>query len=92
METVGRNSRHTPSGQTREVMRPLLNLHSPLFCSFMRQVQDETLRLSTLGPFAARYSDEEVMVCGYHIPAKTPIITALGVALKNTTQWEDEEK
>ena len=58
----------------------------------MRQVEDETLRLSTLAPFAARYSDKDVVVCDYAVPARTPIITALGVALKNVTQWENEEK
>lgn len=64
----------------------------PFPLSFMRQVEDETLRLSTLAPWAARYSDKDVVVCGYHIPANTPIITALGVALKNTSQYQDEEK
>jgi cytochrome P450 len=58
----------------------------------MRQVQDETLRLSTLAPWAARYSNKDVTVCGYKVPAKTPIITALGVALKNRKEWEEEEK
>lgn len=58
----------------------------------MRQVQDETLRLSTLAPWAARYGDKDVMVCGYQVPARTPIITALGVALKNKQQWQEEEK
>ena len=58
----------------------------------MRQVQDETLRLSTLAPWAARYSSEDVMVCGYRVPANTPVLTALGVALKNTQHWQDEEK
>lgn len=58
----------------------------------MRQVEDETLRLSTLAPWAARYSDKDVWVCGYRIPAQTPVITALGVALKNVEQWQDEEK
>ena len=58
----------------------------------MRQVQDETLRLSTLAPWAARYADKDVRVCGYSIPARTPVIMALGVALKNTQQWKEEEK
>lgn len=62
------------------------------FARFMRQVQDETLRLSTLAPWAARYSDKDVWVCGHRVPARTPIITALGVSLKNTQQWEEEEK
>lgn len=58
----------------------------------MRQVEDETLRLSTLAPWSARYSDKDLVVCGYHVPAQTPIIMALGVALKNTTQWQEEER
>ena len=58
----------------------------------MRQVQDETLRMSTLGPYAARYSDKDISVDGYNVPAGTPIIQALGVALKNETQWEDVHK
>ena len=58
----------------------------------MRQVQDETLRLSSLAPWSAQYSDEDVGVCGYQIRSGTPIIFALGVALKNTTQWTNEER
>ena len=58
----------------------------------MRQVQDETLRLSSLAPWSARYSDEDVGVCGYQIPSGTPIIFAQGMALKNTTQWTNEER
>ena len=57
----------------------------------MRQVQDETLRLTTAS-LAARYGDKDVTVCGYQVPARTPIITALGVALKNKQQWQEEEK
>jgi len=55
----------------------------------MRQVLDETLRRTTLASFAARYSDKDIAVDGYNVPAGTPIIQALGVALKNETQWED---
>ena len=40
----------------------------------MRQVQDETLRVCSLAPWSARYSDEDVGVCGYQIPSGTPII------------------
>ena len=58
----------------------------------MRQVMDETLRMSTLGPYAARYSDKDIVVDGYTVPANTPIIHALGVSLKNETQWEDVYK
>ena len=53
---------------------------------------DETLRMSTLGPYAARYSDKDIVVDGYVVPANTPIIHALGVSLKNETQWEDVYK
>jgi len=48
--------------------------------------------MSTLGPYAARYSDKDISVDGYSVPAGTPIIQALGVALKNETQWEDVHK
>ena len=58
----------------------------------MRQVQDETLRLSTLAPWAARYSNKDITIEGHVIPAATPIIQALGVALKNQVSWEDVEK
>lgn len=59
--------------------------------TYMRKVQDETLRLSTLAPFAARISEEDVGICGYNVPAQTPIIHALGVASKNETIWKDVE-
>ena len=58
----------------------------------MRQVQDETLRVTTLSVFDARYSDKDISVDGYNVPAGTPIIQALGVASKNETQWEDVQK
>ena len=59
---------------------------------FMRQVMDETLRLSTLGPYAARYSNKDIVVCGHTIKAGTPLIHALGVGLKNHTSWKEVEK
>ena len=58
----------------------------------MRQVQDETLRVTTLSVFDARYSDKDISVDGYNVPSGTPIIQALGVASKNETQWEDVQK
>ena len=48
--------------------------------------------MSTLASFAARYSDRDMVVDGYTVPANTPIIHALGVSLKNETQWEDVYK
>ena len=58
----------------------------------MRQVQDETLRLSTLAPWAARYSNKDITIEDHVIPATTPIIQALGVGIKNQLSWEDVEK
>lgn len=48
---------------------------------------DETLRLSTLAPFAARFSDHDIVVGGYKVPAGTPIVHALGVSLKSEAKW-----
>ena len=36
---------------------------------YLRQVQDEVLRLSTLAPYAARFSEDDITVGGYPIPA-----------------------
>ena len=58
----------------------------------LRQVLNEVLRLSVLAPYAARYSDDDIVAGGYLIPAGTPIVIALGVSLKNDTIWNDTEK
>ncbi|XP_011402919.2 PREDICTED: cytochrome P450 20A1-like [Amphimedon queenslandica] len=60
--------------------------------SYLRKVLDETLRLSTLAPYAARYSEEDITVGEYSIPAGTPIIDALGVSLKNECLWKNVHK
>ena len=57
----------------------------------MRQVIDETIRLSTLAPYAAHYSNKDAVVCGHTIKAGTPVIQALGVGLKNHNSWENVE-
>ena len=57
--------------------------------TYLRQVLDESLRMSTLGPYAARFSDHGIVVGGYRIPAGTPIVLALGVSLKNRCVWAD---
>ena len=54
-------------------------------------MEDETLRISTLGPWAAYVSGEDLTVDGCHVPAGTPIIQALGVGLKNETTWQEGE-
>ena len=53
---------------------------------------NETLRLAVTGPYATRYSDDDIVVGGYSIPAGTPIVIALGVSLKNETIWRNTEK
>ena len=58
----------------------------------LSKVLNETLRLSVLAPYAARYSDDDVVAGGYLIPAGTPIVIALGVSLKNETIWKSTEK
>ena len=55
-------------------------------------MQDETIRLSTLASYSARYCDEDITICGYKIPARTPMIQALGVGLKNKMVWEDVDR
>ena len=64
----------------------------PLSLSFLRQLQDETLCLSTLAPWAARYSNKDITIEGHVIPAATPIIQALGVGLKSHVSWDNVEK
>jgi len=61
-------------------------------CRLLRQVLNETLRLSVLVPIECRYSDDDIVAGGYHIPANTPIVISLGVSLKNETVWKDAEK
>ena len=53
---------------------------------------NEILRLSVLAPFAARYSDDDIVAGGYFIPAGTPIVIALGASFKNETIWRSTEK
>ena len=53
---------------------------------------NETLRLSVIAPYAARYSDDDIVAGGYHIPAGTPVVIGLGVSLNNKTIWNSTEK
>ena len=59
--------------------------------SFLRQVLDEALRLSTTAPFSAHQYNQDMVVDGYHVPAKTAIIHASGVALKSEAVWEQPD-
>ena len=61
--------------------------------SYLTNVIDESLRLSVLAPWAARVCDDEPLtVCGYQIPAGTPIIQALGVVLHNEELWPNPKQ
>jgi len=58
----------------------------------LRQILNETLRLTAIISFSARYSDDDIIIGGYHVPAGTPIIIALGILLKSKKIWQDAEK
>ncbi len=60
---------------------------------YLRQVIDETLRVSVLAPFGGRVSlDREWTVGGHVIPKATPIVVALGVALHDEETFPDPDK
>ena len=76
---------HAAVGNIPELSISLLNK-----LTYTHQVMDETIRHSILGPFAARYSDEPVVLAnGYIVPAKTPIIQALGFAMHDPNVWKN---
>lgn len=53
---------------------------------------NESLRLTVISSFAARYSEKDITVGGYLVPAGTIILMALGVSLKNETIWKSVER
>ena len=57
--------------------------------SYLRQVLDEIFRMSSTAAFTAHISNSDIRVNGYNIPAKTPIIQAIGVSMQNSTLWEN---
>ena len=60
--------------------------------SYLRQVLDESLRMSSTVAFEAHFSDVDMIVDGYLIPAKTPIFHAIGVTMNNSDIWERPEE
>ena len=63
---------------------------SALLKGYVGQVINETLRCSALAPWAARVSDSDVTLdSGIVIPAHTPIVIPLGVALLSNEHWRD---
>ena len=59
---------------------------------YLKQVLDETMRCSVLAPFAARYSVNDTVLGGHHIPAGTPVIHALSVSLHDPQRWPEPKK
>ena len=60
--------------------------------TYLNQCVSETLRCSVLAPWAARFSNREIVVGGYRVPAKTPIIQALGVSLHDSKLWSNPKE
>lgn len=59
--------------------------------SYLRQVLDEGLGKSMTTTFTGHYSNEDIVLDGYRVPARTPILHALGVAMCNEAVWEDAD-
>lgn len=59
---------------------------------YVRQVIDESMRLSSLAPYAARCSNVEMELNGHIIPKDTPVIQALGVLLQDSSYWPNPSK
>lgn len=57
--------------------------------SYLRQVLDEALRLSMTAPHSYHYSNTDIVIEGYLVPAKTPIIYAMGVAQMDESIWDN---
>ncbi len=60
--------------------------------SFLRQVIDEALRMSATATISGHYSDKDAVVDGYHVPAKTPILHAIGIAMNDKAVWEQPDR
>ncbi|XP_038078202.1 cytochrome P450 20A1-like [Patiria miniata] len=60
--------------------------------NYLRHVLDESLRVSVVAPYAARFDDNESELGGYVIPPRTPVFHALGVVLQDEELWPDPKK
>jgi cytochrome P450 family 20 subfamily A len=78
-------------GERGDRLRKYASAVSTNYTTYFRQVQDETLRLSTLAPWAVRESPDDIIIDGHLVPGGTPIIQALGVGLHNATTWKEGE-
>lgn len=59
---------------------------------YLNQVTKESLRLSLLAPFAARYQDIDVELGGHVIPKDTPVIHALSIVLQDEKYWPNPNR
>ncbi|XP_071812069.1 cytochrome P450 20A1-like [Apostichopus japonicus] len=59
---------------------------------YMKQVMDESLRLSILAPWAAKVQEVDISLGGHFIPKGTPVITALGVMSQDEKIWPNPKK
>lgn len=60
--------------------------------SYLRQVVDEALRVSSTSPFIPYFTgSSSMMVDGYPIPANTHIICAVGVAMHDSKVWDNPD-
>ena len=59
--------------------------------SFLRQILDESLRISITASFDGHCSEQDTIVGGYHVPANTPIIQAIGVTMNDEAIWENPD-
>lgn len=80
-----------------EAIRVLQGSPTPTFVqlkelSYTEQVIEETLRCSVLGPWAARYADNEIELEGFTVPARTPIMIHLGGALQRPEVWPQPQE
>ena len=60
--------------------------------SYLRQVLDEVMRVNVVAPVSGHKTPEEMVVEGYHIPANTSIIHAIGVAMLNPDLWGESPR
>lgn len=58
---------------------------------YVKQAVNETLRLSVVEPWTARYQELDVEIGGHIIPKQTPVIHALGVVMKSKDLWSQAE-
>ncbi|OWA50787.1 putative Cytochrome P450 20A1 [Hypsibius exemplaris] len=58
---------------------------------YLRQVLNETLRLRSPGPFAARISDKSHQLGGFQIPPNMPVMHAIGYVTHHQAYYEQPQ-